>query len=154
MFFVLIRASIYEPTQQHNPYQFGFGSGNTNQVSQFKITINGNELDGLNSANFPEMAYFRLMRFLGMNKHGITNSITPEQFHNGSTIYVADFSTSLDTSGDYLLHSLKSGYVRLQVKFEESTSETMHLLALSEFNSTITVSAGKQGRIIKSNYFT
>ena len=97
------------------------------------------------------MAYFRFQKFLGMLNHGQTNSITYDQFFNGSEIYVADFSTSLDSNEDYILPSLKSGYVRLRLKFAQSTSQTMHLLCMSEYNSTVTIESGKGGRIIKVN---
>ena len=95
------------------------------------------------------MAYLRFQKFLGMEKNGQTNSIRYEEFFNGSTVYVADFSTSLDSNEDYIIPSLKTGYVRLRIKFKEATTETLHLLCMSEYNSTLSIESGKGGRVIK-----
>ena len=84
---------------------------------------------------------------------GITNSITPEEYFDAGTVYVADFSTSLDSTSDYIIPSLKSGYIRLSIKFKSPITSSYHLLAMSEFNSTLSVATTKNGRVISSNFF-
>ena len=154
IFFVLIKNDFYEPSQDNNPYQFGFKEGESNGILDFQITISGTDLDNLNSPNFDQMAYLRLQKYLGMANHGQTNSIDYEQFMNGSTVYVADFSTSLDSNQDYIIPSLKVGYVRLRIRFKEPTTEALHLLCMSEYNSTLSIENGKTGRIVKVRKFT
>ena len=149
IFFVLIESDIYEPSQKNNPYIFGLS--NKNHVTDFQVTISGNELDNLNSGNYKEMNYFRFQRFLGMMNAGQTNSISRKKFFKGSTIHIADFSTSLDSSEDYIIPSLKTGYVRLRIKFKAATTQALHLLCMSEYNSTLTIESGKGGRVIKVN---
>ena len=173
MYFVLIANAIYEPNMRNNPYQFGIPINSTNRVTQFDVTINGNPLDNLVSADFRSMAYFKFHKYtgmyiilqfllvitiktifvLGMLNSGLTNSISLEEYIDGGTVYIADFSTSLDSTSDYIIPSLKSGYIRLSIKFKQPLSTSYHLLAMSEFNSTLSIATTKNGRTISSNFF-
>ena len=88
-----------------------------------------------------------------MLNSGMTNSISLEEFTDCGTVYIADFSTSLDSTSDYIIPSLKSGYIRLSIKFNQPLSKSYHLLAMSEFNSTLNIATSKNGRVISSNFF-
>ena len=156
---------------RNNPYQFGMPANSDNQVTQFDVTINGNPLDNLVSSDFKAMSFFKFHKYtgmyvlfctliyilicftIGMLNSGITNSISYEEYTDGGTIYVADFSTSLDSTSDYIIPSLKSGYIRLSIKFKQPLPESYHLLAMSEFNSTLSIATTKNGRTVSSNFF-
>ena len=123
-----------------------------NEVVKFQVTMNGVDIDGLNSSSLEEMAFFRLNKYLGyLNSHN-SNSISLEEFKNGSQIFAFDFSTSLSTSNDFLVPSVKSGHLRASIQFRTPTKEPYHLLVLSEYDSLITISSSERGRIIGTNY--
>ena len=153
MFFIMIPSSLYEPSSSNNPYQFGLPYNSKSKITKFQLTINGIDLDNLNSENFAEMSYFKFQKYCGMLAHGTSNGIMPEDYHNGGTVYVADFSTTLDATADYILPSLKSGYIRLAIKFNQPLYAAYHLLAISEFNSTLSIRSDKGTRTVTSNYF-
>ena len=51
---------------RNNPYQFGMAVSDTDRVNQFDVTINGNPLDNLASADFKTMAFFKFHKYTGM----------------------------------------------------------------------------------------
>ena len=65
MYFVLISNAIYQPNMRNNPYQFGIKKTSACAVTHFDVTINGNPLDNLSSADFNTMAYFKFHKYTG-----------------------------------------------------------------------------------------
>ena len=125
-----------------------------NKVRKISCTLNGVDIDGLQSSSLDEIFYFRMNKFLGFHSGTSCNSVSLEEFKNGSTMYVFDFSTSLNSGQQYLVPSLKSGHLRCAIQFKSATEEPMHLLVLSEYNSNLTIgSTSGGGRTISSNYF-
>ena len=125
-----------------------------NKIRKVACTMNGIDIDGLSSSSLDEISFFRLNKFLGYHSGTYCNSMSFEEFVNGSTMYVFDFSTSLNSGQDFLVPSLKTGHLRASIQFENPTKEAYHLLVLSEYNSNISIGGTSTGaRTVSSNYF-
>ena len=125
-----------------------------NKVRKITCTLNGIDLDGLSSPCLDEIAFFRMNKFLGFHSTTSSNSISLEEFKNGSTMYIFDFSTSLNSGRDFLIPSLKTGHLRASISFSKNTEEPLHLLVLSEYNSNLSIGGTAGGaRTVSSNYF-
>ncbi len=88
-------------------------------VERVSLTLNGEQVDGLEEGNATEISdtanYVRLHLFLGLLTSTTGNNLTFDEFHRGFFFMAYDLSTSSDATEDLVIPAVRQGNLNIQV---------------------------------------
>lgn len=79
---------------------------------------------------------------LGLGNKNEGNDLDISEFHGGNTLYVFDLTPSILDGNQIEL--VKSGTVRLEMKFDKALSEAVHVLVWAESDSMLEITKGRE----------
>ena len=138
----LVDSDAYSGKITKNP--FNFKHFNLNYISLF---INGNQHPRTPiQPNFKEKrfarSFYSLFSELGIGNKNEGNDLEMTEFDGGNTLFAFDLSPSILDGNQIEL--VKSGSVRLELKFDEALKEAVHVLVYAELDSMIEITKGRE----------
>ena len=138
----LVDSAAYNGNYNKNP--FNFKHYDLNFISLY---INGNQYPRTPlTPNYAENRFARpfygLFNQLGLGEKNEGNDIDILEFHGGYTLYVFDLTPSILDGNQIEL--VKSGTVRLEMKFGKALEEPVHALVYAELDSMIEITKGRE----------
>lgn len=141
--FGFVKEKAYRGDRNLNPYNFArqfVANSSPNElvdVTEVNLSLNGVSVDGLQDNGYClELDYLKSFEYTGLRAAGISNHITLKRFKGGSYFSVWDLTAGLNGSDVFCNPAIRTGQLRLSVKFSGSTGENIVLLAYSEYPST------------------
>ncbi len=142
----LRRTQVTPPTED----EVG-GVGSHVFVEKVSLTLNGEQVDGLEEGTSSELSdtanYVRLHLFLGLLNSTTGNNLTLDEFLNGFFFVCYDLSTALDAAADYVVPAVRQGNLNLQVTFSEPTPLELTMLIYAEYPTVIKMDKYRQIRM-------
>ncbi len=127
------------------------GPGTHVFVEKVSLTLNGEQIDGLEEGTSTELSdtpnFVRLHLFLGLLTSTTGNNLTLSEFHNGFFFVVYDLTTSSDASADYVVPAVRQGNLNLQVTFSEPIPLELTMLVYAEYPTVIKMDKNRQIRM-------
>ncbi len=124
------------------------GPGTHVFVEKVSLTLNGEQVDGLEEGTSTELSdtpnFVRLHLFLGLLTSTTGNNLTLSEFHNGFFFVAYDLTTSSDASADYVIPAIRQGNLNLQVTFSEPTPLELTMIVYAEYPTVIKMDKNRQ----------
>ena len=137
-----VSSEAFNGSYKKNP--FNFSHFNINYISLF---VDGNQtpLTPL-TPNFESKeyvrCYHRLFSELGLASKNAGNYIEYRDFIGGNTLFTFDLSPSILDGNQFEL--MRSGNLRLELKFNKPLSESIHVLVYGEIDSLIEINKNRE----------
>lgn len=138
----LVDSDAYSGRFGKNPFNFKHFN-----LSHISLYINGNQHPRTPiQPNFKEKrfarSFYSLFSELGIGNKNEGNDLEMTEFDGGYTLYAFDLSPSILDGNQIEL--VKSGSVRLEMKFDEALAEAVHVLVYAELDSMIEITKGRE----------
>lgn len=138
----LVDSDTYNGNFSKNP--FNFKHYDLNFISLY---VNGNQHPRTPiQPNFPEKhfarSFYSLFSELGFGNKNEGNDLDISEFDGGNTIYAFDLSPSILDGNQVEL--VKSGSVRIELKFAKLLAQSVHVLVYAELDSMIEITKGRE----------
>ncbi len=126
-------------------------SGTHVYIEKVCLTLNGEQVDGLEEGNATEISdtanYVRLHLFLGLLTSTTGNNLTFDEFHRGFFFMAYDLSTSADATEDLVIPAVRQGNLNIQVTFSDPTPVELTMLVYAEYPTVIKIDKYRQIRM-------
>ena len=155
----MIATSALQGDFKKNPYNFarsfkgedkGEVKGIVSTLIKADLTLNGNQLEGLNDIDTLEFQHLKNNLLLDNLLSGDTNSITVAESKDGYFFLTFDFTTALNSGAFTVLPRVRTGQVRLSLRFDNPLPYEVTVCAYSDYQSTLEIDVA---RSVKVNLF-
>ena len=138
----LVDSDTYNGNFHKNP--FNFKHYNLNFISLY---INGNQHPRTPvQPNFKEQqfarSFYSLFSELGLANKDEGNDLDISEYDGGNTLYAFDLSPSILDGNQIEL--IKSGSVRIELKFDQALTQSVHVVVYAELDSMIEITKGRE----------
>lgn len=139
----LVSSEAFNGRYNSNPFNF-----QTFHLSYFSLYLDGKQIPAKAlTPNFDERLYVRsyhsLMLATGLINRDNGSYIEYRDFNLGYGLFAFDLSPSL-LDGDQQFELVKSGALRLELKFSEALTQPVHVLVYGELDSMIEINRSRQ----------
>ena len=138
----LVDSDTYNGHFQKNP--FNFKHYGLNFISLY---VNGNQhprtpvQPNFNEKHFAR-SFYSLFSELGLANKNEGNGLDISEYDGGNTLYAFDLSPSILDGNQVEL--IKSGSVRIELKFDKALTQSVHVIVYAELDSMIEITKGRE----------